>query len=139
LEKNELYNLNNLPDLRSYVLKIDLTVENSNPIDYENAHLGYYSTDLMDQWLKYCPCLHTLTILIKSLLNVRNLNITYKGGLSSYCVIMMIIAYLKEYNMSFHKDISLILQSLLNFYGNNFEPETTGINLAQEARYIKKF
>jgi hypothetical protein len=51
------------------------------------------------------------------------------GGISSYCLFIMIIAYLKESNMGFFNDISHILLNFLNFYGNNFNPEKTGIAL----------
>ncbi len=86
----------------------------------------------MDKWLHYYPCLHPLTVLLKCFLYVRQFNNTYKGGISSYCLFIMIVAFLKEYKMGFYNDYSHILINFLNFYGNNFDPDTTGIDLTLE-------
>lgn len=113
------------------ILKVDVTIEQSELYNYQNS-LGYFSTDLMDQWLQYFHALHPLTILLKCFLHVRKLNNTYKGGIGSYCLLIMMIAYLKDNNFGFHKDLQYVLMNLLNFYGNSFNPETSGISLQNE-------
>ena len=48
-------------------------------------------------WMAEIPNLYNIAILIKYLLQKAQFNSTYKGGIGSYCTIVMIIAYLKHY------------------------------------------
>jgi DNA polymerase sigma len=57
--------------------------------------LGIISTEMMKQWLGFYPGLFNTAIILKWFLNNRNLNDGYTGGLSSYCMLILIISSLK--------------------------------------------
>jgi hypothetical protein len=63
----------------------------------------------------------------------------YIGGISSYSLLIMIIAFLKDNNAGFSDDYCNLLINFLKFYGSNFNPEFTGISLAIGKWYILIF
>jgi DNA polymerase sigma len=73
-------------------VKVDITVEVKKA---EYSHLGCMSTDFMKRWLDIIPNLNPILLILKYLLSARGLNRPYKGGLSSYCLMIMVGAYLK--------------------------------------------
>lgn len=75
---------------------MDITVDTS-PFSAELAHLGLQATQMMKDWMAEIPNLYTIAILLKYLLQKTGLNSTYKGGVGSYCTIVMVLAYLKHY------------------------------------------
>ena len=77
---------------------------------------------------------------IKTFLRERGLNNTYTGGLSSYCLVLMIISFLHHHYLS-HPPLPLgapaietnnwgiLLLGFLNFYGKDFDYQHTGISI----------
>lgn len=51
----------------------------------------------MKNWMNEIPNLYSIAILLKYLFQKKELNSTYKGGLGSYCTMVMILAYLKHF------------------------------------------
>lgn len=101
-----------------HLIKIDLTVEHVNDQIFPNLfHLGYQSTTFIGSWLNYYPCLHPIIIIMKSFLSVRHYNSAYTGGISSYCLYIIILAFLIHHNIGGYKDLSFILTNLLEYYG----------------------
>lgn len=74
-------------------IKVDITVE-AKKADY--SHLGCMSTEFMKGWLENIPQLNPILMTLKYLLSVHSLNRPFKGGLSSYCLMIMVTAYMKE-------------------------------------------
>lgn len=74
-------------------IKVDITVE-AKKADY--SHLGCMSTEFMKGWLETIPQLNPILMTLKYLLSVQGLNRPFKGGLSSYCLMIMVTAYMKE-------------------------------------------
>lgn len=69
-----------------------------------------------------------LSLILKKFLAVNNLNCPYKGGLSSYSLNMMIIAFLNEFMLMYaNVSISLLLTYFLDFFAMKFDEKTTGI------------
>ena len=89
--------------------------------------MGIISTDLMNQWLDFYPQLFDMAIIIKKILHEKSMNNNYSGGISSYIVLILIIAYLRETDQIFNKDLTIILSGFLDFYGNKFNPKLKGI------------
>jgi|JI6StandDraft_1071083.scaffolds.fasta_scaffold06632_9 DNA polymerase sigma len=54
------------------------------------------STEFMKSWLEAIPNLNPIMIVLKYLMSQKGLNRPFKGGLSSYCLMIMVTAYLKE-------------------------------------------
>lgn len=57
--------------------------------------MGCMSTDFMKRWLEIIPNLNPILLILKYLMSMKGLNRPYKGGLSSYCLMIMVAAYLK--------------------------------------------
>ena len=76
-----------------------------------------------------------MLLVLKALLTANQLNSAYKGGLNSYSALIWTVAWLKSRP---HEDYGELLLSLLDFYGNQFDPTTCGIRLHQAPIYFPK-
>ncbi|CAD8155391.1 unnamed protein product [Paramecium octaurelia] len=95
----------------------------------QNQHLGLISTELTLQWLSYYSELRSIVLLFKSLLKKRGLNDQFKGGMSSFCIIQMVLAFLEcFYHSNQASSIGYTTYNFLKFYGSEFDPKTTGIS-----------
>ncbi|KAL4465387.1 hypothetical protein ABPG72_009132 [Tetrahymena utriculariae] len=118
--------------LKGIQLKVDITVEcqMQSPNSEILNHMGFLSTDFVVRWMGYYVRLQPMTIVMKCFLHARNLNTNFKGGISSYCLLIMIIAFFRDnQNISQSDDYSKILTNFLKYYGTTFNPETIGISL----------
>ena len=97
----------------------------------EEKHFGLKCVDLVKQFIVQYECLKPLVLSLKNILKRAHLNDPYKGGISSYGLILMIIYFLKKQNSS-GIDISLgdnnnnlgqLFYDFLNFYAFNFDFE----------------
>ena len=78
-----------------------------------------------------------LVLVLKQFLLDRGLLTAYTGGLSSYCLFLMVARYCQEQSPTWN-DRGSLLMGLLDFYGNFFEPRTTGISV-RTRRYFSRF
>ena len=104
---------------------VDITVNEMS----SNDNMGLRTTQYIQQSLDYFPLLGDLVILFKSFLARLELNNAYKGGLGSYAICLIIIAYLQFRKKSKREEnIADMLTGLLQFYGSEFNPATHGIS-----------
>ena len=68
-------------------------------------------------------------MVLKQFLKERGLCESYTGGLSSYALILIVARYLQEQTSNL--DAGSLLQSFLDFFGNSFDPRTTGISVSR--------
>ncbi|CAD8050875.1 unnamed protein product [Paramecium primaurelia] len=95
----------------------------------QNWHLGQISTELTLQWLSFYSELRPIVLIFKSLLKKRGLNDQYKGGISSFCIIQMVLAFLEScYQQNQASSIGFTTYKFLQFYGMEFDTQKTGIN-----------
>jgi hypothetical protein len=74
------------------------------------------------------PMIRPLVLVLKQFLLDRGLLTAYTGGLSSYCLFLMVARYCQEQSPTWN-DCGSLLMGLLDFYGNFFDPRTTGISV----------
>lgn len=73
------------------IVKVDIT------INVEGLSSGgYESTLLMKKWLEKFPSAQKIVILFKHLLSFKHLNENYRGGIGSYCLFVMVMAFIQE-------------------------------------------
>jgi DNA polymerase sigma len=120
-------------------LHIDITIEDSKEkkgdlfwegIEWNEAksHLGIKSIHLVKNYIKEYVHLKELTLCIKKLLSVKGLNSPYQGGLSSYGVIIMIVAYMNFFSLqNAWLNVSQLLIHFFEFYGSKFDERKVGI------------
>ena len=103
---------------------------NNIPIDIsiqDEKHFGLRCVDLVKQFMNKYESLKPLVLALKNILKQANLNDPYKGGLSSYGLILMIVYFLqKQENEGI--DISLsennigkLFYDFIYFYGSEFQ------------------
>lgn len=90
--------------------------------------------------LKAYPAMRNQVLLFKWIMSVWGLNKTFTGidklteaGLSSYCISLMVLAYLQLKKIVTHDNPGDLFIQLLKFYGKEFNPKLQGIwpNLLQ--------
>lgn len=70
-------------------MSIDISIEDSN-------HFGLRCVILVKTFMTEYEALEPLVLALKNLLKSANLNDPYKGGLSSYGLILMIVSFLQH-------------------------------------------
>merc|ERR1719291_1667429 len=78
--------------------------------------------------LEEFPVIRPLVLVLKQFLLDKGLLVAYTGGMSSYCLFLMVARYCQEQS-SIWNDCGSLLMGLLDFYGNFFDPRTTGISV----------
>jgi len=78
--KNNFYNDTN-------IIKVDISLNSIN----------YKQLNFINQGIKQFPQIIFLIKILKKLLLYKNMNNSYKGGMSSYCLFLIIYSYLKMY------------------------------------------
>ena len=127
--------------------QIDITFEdhkrvNSNSFwegsewDHNKLHLGIKSVHLVNTYLKDYTHLKEMTLWVKKLLTLKDLNSPYKGGLSSYGVVILIVAYMNFFSLqNAWLNISQLLIHFLEFYGSKFDERKVGIIINRGGSY----
>jgi DNA polymerase sigma len=148
----------NPPRLSATAPMLTATQTYQNPT--VETHNGVASVDLILTFISVFPCLRPLALIIKQLLYEHGLSNTYTGGLNSYCLILMIVAFLQSrqttspspdyaYHYSLSNDgrdftnngyyasvvdeddnLGQLLLDFLEFYGCSFDFQHTGIAIS---------
>lgn len=79
-------------------------------------HLGIISTQTINSWLKEIPSLHYIVIALKVLLQDRDLHKTYTGGLNTFSMIVLLVAYIRHGQLEKETNTGAVLERLLQFY-----------------------
>ncbi|KAK1743135.1 poly(A) RNA polymerase [Skeletonema marinoi] len=117
-------------DSRSRIVQLDLSFD-------AKEHHGLEALDMIRHLLEEIPMIRPLVLVLKQFLLDRGLLTAYTGGLSSYCLFLMVARYCQEQSPTWN-DRGSLLMGLLDFYGNFFEPRTTGISV-RTRRYFSRF
>ena len=75
-------------------------------------------------------------LVLKQFLIDRALLTSYTGGLSSYCLFLMVARYLQDQSPSCG-DCGSLLMGFLDFYGNHFDPRATGISVRRRQYFAR--
>ena len=111
-------------------MSIDISIQDEN-------HFGLKCVELVKNYIEEYKSLKPLVLAIKNILKQANLNDPYKGGISSYGLILMIVFYLQRQKYS-GVDISpgenncnlgKLFINFLKFYTFTFESKKTIIKI----------
>jgi non-canonical poly(A) RNA polymerase PAPD5/7 len=117
---------------------IDVSVQDSK-------HFGLKCVELVKLFLDTYETLEPLIIGLKNLLKCAALNDPYKGGLSSYGLILLVVFYLQmledegRVNPKDKNNVGQILLEFLFYYGARFEPTKTIIETYIPGRERMKY
>ena len=102
-------------------MQIDISIQ-------DEKHFGLKCVDLVKKFISQYESLKPLVLVLKNILKRANLNDPYKGGISSYGLILMIVTFLQT-QKKIGKDISnnennlgRLFYDFVNHYGIKFEP-----------------
>jgi non-canonical poly(A) RNA polymerase PAPD5/7 len=100
-------------------------------------HSGAEARELLKYYCGMYKELKPLALVLKQFLHLRKLNNSYTGGLSSYCLVLMIVSFLQLYGSrapaaadGSSKNLGALLLDFLELYGLKFEYEKLAISIA---------
>eukprot|EP00536_Pseudo-nitzschia_multiseries_P007612 jgi/Psemu1/196021/e_gw1.181.4.1 len=108
-------------DTRARMIKLDISFDGPE-------HHGLEANRFVAQTLEELPLIRPLMLVLKQFLLHRGLLTAYTGGLTSYCLFLMLARYLQEQPLS-NNDCGSLLMGFLDFYGNHFDPRAIGISV----------
>ena len=93
------------------IIKVDISLKSIN----------YKQINFIQKGINIFPQIKPLIKIIKKLLIFKNMNNSYKGGMSSYCLFLIIYSYLKinnNYNIIGNNNYGSLLMDFLYYYIN---------------------
>lgn len=107
-----------------------------------NRHSGLASAEVTCRFVQMYPYLPKLVMVLKQFLVQRSLNEVFKGGISSYSLILMVVSFLQLHPQQATSDLAADLGKLLieffELYGKKFNYVKTGICVEGGGNYISK-
>jgi DNA polymerase sigma len=75
----------------------------------------------MKDWITNIPIVQKLVVLFKYILSVRGYNSNFTGGIGSYCVFVMIAAYVNHFGVEEDPNLGKYFENILKWYGQEFD------------------
>ena len=116
-------------DTRARIIQLDISFDSPE-------HHGLEANQMVSQILESLPLIRPLMLVLKQFLIDRALLTSYTGGLSSYCLFLMVARYLQDQSPSCG-DCGSLLMGFLDFYGNHFDPRATGISVRRRQYFAR--
>ncbi|KAK6142937.1 hypothetical protein DH2020_023285 [Rehmannia glutinosa] len=105
------------------------------------THTGLQTTGLVKDLTERFPAVTPLTLVLKQFLADRSLDQSYSGGLSSYCLILLITRFLQHehhHGRPINQNYGSLLMDFLYFFGNVFEPRQMRISVQGSGVYLNR-
>lgn len=112
----------------SGIINADITVETKNK-SQECSHLGLISTNAINRWIGQISSLHSIIITLKEFFSRMRLNCTYEGGLNTFSMIVLLVAYISHAKLQKEENAALVLERILRFYTEEFNEKEQGIDI----------
>jgi len=107
-----------------------------------NMASGLKAVELIKMYKKEYPPLPKLIYVLKQFLLQRDLNEVFTGGLSSYCLIMMVVSFLQLHPRQHAADtaanLGVLLIEFFELYGRSFNYTSTAIRVRGDGSYLPK-
>ncbi|GAA0165394.1 mRNA polyadenylation factor [Lithospermum erythrorhizon] len=105
------------------------------------SHTGLQTTELVKELTEQFPAAIPLALVLKQFLADRSLDQSYSGGLSSYCLVLLITRFLQHehhHGRSIVQNYGSLLMDFFYFFGNVFDPRQMRISVQGSGVYIKR-
>ncbi|KAI4370353.1 hypothetical protein MLD38_018713 [Melastoma candidum] len=106
-----------------------------------SSHTGLQTTKLVKELSEQFPAITPLALVLKRFLADRSLDQSYSGGLSSYCLVLLITRFLQhEHHLGrlTNQNLGSLLMDFLYFYGNVFDPRHMRISVRGSGLYLNR-
>ncbi|GAV62042.1 NTP_transf_2 domain-containing protein/PAP_assoc domain-containing protein [Cephalotus follicularis] len=105
------------------------------------SHTGLQTTELVKELTEQFPAATPLALVLKQFLADRSLDQSYSGGLSSYCLVLLITRFLQHehhHGRPINQKFGSLLMDFLYFFGNVFDPRQMRISVQGSGVYISR-
>ena len=133
IENDEIKNKDNENYMNRLNIDISLNSINNKQIEFIKVSLSEY------------PEMRPIIKIIKKILQLKNMNNSYHGGMSSYCLFLLIYSYFKFYYKQIDKNqnkeinYGLLLIGILSFYINYIDFNYTKIDPSLDIPFINEY
>ncbi|XP_077599162.1 terminal nucleotidyltransferase 4A isoform X1 [Stigmatopora nigra] len=107
-----------------------------------NVETGVKAASFIKDYVQKYPVLPYLIFVLKQFLLQRELNEVFTGGISSYCLILMVISFLQLHPRidarNPNENLGVLLIEFFELYGRHFNYLKTGIRIKNGGAYIAK-
>lgn len=143
---NQLSYLEVVPHTRVPLVKFtDAATNISVDVSFDTP-TGPPAARLMGTYLDALPALKPLTLILKVFLAARNLHQAYSGGVGSYALQLLIVAFLQQRERDAvarrrppsQPNLGALLLEFLEFYGLEFNYWTTAISVRHDGFFFPK-
>lgn len=105
------------------------------------SHTGLQTTELVRELTEQFPAATPLALVLKQFLADRSLDHSYSGGLSSYCLVLLITRFLQhEHHLGrpINQNLGSLLMDFLYFFGNVFDPRQMRVSIQGSGVYVNR-
>lgn len=105
------------------------------------SHTGLQTTELVKGLTEQFPAATPLALVLKQFLADRSLDQSYSGGLSSYCLVLLITRFLQhEHHLGrpINQNFGSLLMDFLYFFGNVFDPRQMRVSVQGSGIYVNR-
>ncbi|CAM6089852.1 unnamed protein product [Calypogeia fissa] len=106
------------------------------------SHTGLRTAELVRELVGQYPALSPLAVVLKQFLTDRSLDHPYSGGLSSYCLVLLITRFLQHQHHqgkpSSNQNLGKLFMDFLHFFGCDFDPLKVGIRIRGGGMYLAR-
>ena len=127
---------NPLPQARVPVLKFKISPGISIDISFDELQ-GPLNVLAVRKIFETMPYLLPAQVFLKAILHRSFLDQPYKGGISSYTLQLMLVAYVQHTGEP--KNLTELIVGFCNFYGNVFNFTLTGIDVSGSGRFFSRY
>ncbi|OMJ90958.1 hypothetical protein SteCoe_6626 [Stentor coeruleus] len=117
------------------LIMFDITFDDSYQGNF-GTHLGLSTLYLTKELELLYPSLLYLVLVLKKFLYTYELNSAYKGGLSSYSLVLWVAALLNSMTVV-SENLGELLIEFFKFFGTEFDPNRTGINIINGGSFFE--
>lgn len=125
-----------IPTARVPVLKFMMNPGINIDISFDELH-GPLSVLPVRDIFQNNPCLLPAQLFFKAVLHRKNLDQPYTGGISSYTLQLMLLAYIQHAGVP--KNITDFVVGFCDFYGNVFNFTLTGIDVSKSGHFFSRY
>ncbi|XP_042458126.1 uncharacterized protein LOC122042197 isoform X1 [Zingiber officinale] len=106
-----------------------------------SSHTGLQTSELVRELTQQFPAAVPLALVLKKFLADRSLDRSYSGGLSSYCLILLLIRFLQHEHHAGrpnNQNLGGLLMDFLYFFGYIFDPRQMRVLIQGSGIYLNR-
>ncbi|KAH9290632.1 hypothetical protein KI387_034749, partial [Taxus chinensis] len=111
-------------------------------ISFESpSHTGLKTAGLVRELIGRFPAIVPMALILKQFLADRSLDHPYSGGLSSYCLVLLITRFLQHVHhagRAINQNLGSLLMDFLYFFGCVFDPRQMRVSIYGNGMYVKR-